>query len=170
MHMKKNQFLFFLFLFALSITTNISCGKDDKEVLIEESRQKNIAGTWKMKDITLAYPIPADVFGVELPVGFSVFNVTSMLPLSGPKLDCTKNTEYIFNSNYSYSINGCYDLIFPDAGESGNWSLSLNGGIIQLGGKPYMTTAMTKNTWSISNTVFILEAGAAVPVNIILEK
>ncbi|MBX3238827.1 MAG: hypothetical protein KIT80_08605 [Chitinophagaceae bacterium] len=154
-------------LFVFATTLLVSCGKES-EPSIETVRKNNIATSWKIKDITLAYPIP--FAGQTLPIGFSLFNVTGMLPISGPKIACTKEATYTFNPNYSYSINGCTDLIFPGAGQSGSWSLSLNGGILKLGNKPYMTTAMTEDTWTISNTVVIAEAGAAVPINIILEK
>ncbi|HRP55833.1 hypothetical protein [Agriterribacter sp.] len=171
--MKRNQFVSFLLLLMISAATNLSCSKDEKEPSIEEMRRSNITGTWKIKDITLAYPIPFG--GQVLPIGFSLFNVADFLPVSGPKIKCTKETAYTFNANNGYTITGCTDLIFPDAGESGNWSLSLNGGILKLGDKPYITTAMTKNSWSISNTILILEAnpgsgGEYVPINIILEK
>ncbi len=161
-----------LLLLAIFAGTLISCKKDNK-LSIEEERKNNITATWKVKDVTLAYAI--NFAGQPLPVGFSLYNVAPLLPVSGPKLVCAKEATFTFNSNYSYAITGCTDLIFPGAGQSGSWSLSLNGGIFKLGNEPYMTVATRGNEWTLSNKVLILEAdpnrgGAYVPVNIILEK
>lgn len=152
--------------------TLLSCNKED-DVSIEDVRKNNINGSWKIKDLTLAYAV--DFSGLKLPVGFSLFNLADMLPVSGPKIKCTKEASYSFTPNFSYNITGCTDLVFPGAGQSGSWSLALNGGILKLGNTPYTTTAMTENTWTMTNTILILEAdpgrgGALVPINIILEK
>ncbi len=149
-----------------------SCKKEE-DVSIEDLRKNNIAGSWKVKDLTLAYAVKFG--GQSLPVGFSLFNLADMLPVSGPKIKCVKEASYSFTPNFSYNISGCTDLVFPGAGESGSWSLALNGGILKLGATPYTTTAMTEKSWTLTNTILILEAdpgkgGALVPINITLEK
>lgn len=170
--MQKRFCLCLPLLLAIFAGTLVSCSKNS-EPPIQEERKNNITATWKVKDVTLAYAI--NFAGQRLPVGFSLYNVAPLLPVSGPKLLCAKEATFQFSPNYSYTITGCTDLIFPGAGQAGSWSLSLNGGIIKLGSEPYMTVATKGNEWTISNKVLILEAdpnrgGAYVPVNITLEK
>lgn len=162
-------------LLAILLCLFIFSCKKDKAKTNDTSQTKRswITGTWAQKDLVLGYPI--DFGGQELPVGFSVYNLTSYLPVSGPLLDCTKNNSYTFNNDSSYSINGCTDLMLPNAGTAGKWRLEIYDAVLRLtssGDKtaPYWTNSLTDKEWSIGLTVHIAEVDADLPVNLLLEK
>jgi len=151
-----------------------SCSKDDKKTEdVSATRRSWVSGTWKQKDLVLAYPI--DFAGQQLPVGFSIYNITSYLPVSGPDIDCTKNNTYTFNADNSYTISGCTSLMLPKAGNAGKWGLEVYDAVIRLTSSdnktaPYWTNSLTENTWSIGLTLYVAEADANIPVNLLLEK
>jgi hypothetical protein len=151
-----------------------SCKKDSvKSDNISQTKRTWVSGTWKQKDLVLGYPI--DFGGQQLPVGFSVYNITSYLPLSGPMLDCTKDNTYTFNSDSSYTITGCTDLMLPNAGTAGKWRLEVYDAVLRLTSSesktaPYWTNSLTEKEWNIGLTVHIVEVDADLPVNLILEK
>lgn len=164
-----------LLLFALSCLVSLSCKKDSSPTSTNTSQTKRtwISGTWKQKDLALAYPI--DFGGQSLPVGFSIYNITSYLPVSGPMLDCTKDNTYTFNADSSYTINGCTDLELPNAGNGGKWRLEVYDAVLRLTSSdsktaPYWTNSLSETEWSIGLTIHIAEADADLPVNLILEK
>jgi len=152
-----------------------SCKKDEEIVDNTATTKFNwiTAGTWKQKDIQLAYPIPFG--GQDLPVGFSLYNIAGYLPYTGPMINCTKNNTYNFGSDSSFSITGCTDLIFPVTGNAGKWRLEIHNAVLRLTAaedktNPYWTNTLTENQWSLGMTIYIAEADANVPVNLIIEK
>ncbi|MCW3116521.1 MAG: hypothetical protein JWM28_603, partial [Chitinophagaceae bacterium] len=153
----------------------VSC-KKDKNPVEDSSAIKNgwiTSGTWKQKDLVLAYPI--DFAGNSLPVGFSIYNITGYLPLSGPLIDCTKDNTYTFKSDSSYAIAGCTELMLPNAGNAGRWKLEIYDAVLRLTSAdnksaPYWTNNITATEWSIGLTIYIAEADASIPVNLLLEK
>jgi len=164
-----------LLLLALSSLMALSCKKDSSSSPSNTSQTKRswISGTWKQKDLTLAYPI--DFAGQSLPVGFSIYNITSYLPVSGPMLDCTRENTYTFNTDSSYVINGCTELELPNAGNDGKWRLEVYDAVLRLTSSdsktaPYWTNSLSETEWSIGLTIHIAEADADLPVNLILEK
>jgi hypothetical protein len=154
----------------------ISCKKDSAATnsdSISKTKRSWISGTWKQKDIVLGYPV--DFGGQQLPVGYSVYNITSYLPVSGPLLDCTKDNTYTFNSDSSYTINGCTELMLPNAGNAGKWRMEIYDAVIRLTSSanktaPYWTNNISAKEWSIGLTVYLAEVDANLPVNLILEK
>lgn len=172
--MKKAKLQFLLIFFAILLVSGISCTKeDDTSANVLNARKAAIVGTWKIKALTLAYPIR--FAGQNLPVGFDIYSIAPLLPVSGEAILCSKENSYTFEADKTYSISGCTELIFPGSEASGNWDFELNGGILKLSTTgdemaPYLTTGFTSAAWTISNTLFVAEANAAVPVNIVLEK
>ncbi len=151
-----------------------SCKKD--EAKSDDTSQKKhswIKGTWVQKDLQLAYPVK--FAGQNLPVGFSVYNITGYLPVSGPLLNCTKNNSYTFNNDSSYAINGCTDLMLPTAKSAGKWRLEIYDAVLRLTSSPdqtapYWINSLTEKEWSIGLTVYIAEVDKDLPVNLLLEK
>ena len=161
--------------FLLACLFLSSCKKDDEVINNTAATKFNwiTAGTWKQKDLVLAYPI--EFAGNELPVGFSLYNITGFLPVSGPLIDCTKDNTYSFKADSSYAITGCTDLVLPGAGNAGNWRLEVHNAVLRLmapstEGSPYWTNTLTENEWSLGMTIYIAEADAHLPVNLIIEK
>lgn len=171
--MKKVKLRYHLLVLSF-LLVGFSCSKDaDPSADIEAARKSAIVGTWKIKELTLAYPIKFG--GQNLPVGFDIFSIAPLLPVSGPKIVCAKENTYTFSADNNYAISGCTDLVFAGTEAAGKWGFELNGGILKLSTStdkmaPFLTTALSKSVWTISNTIFVAEANAAVPVNIILEK
>lgn len=170
--MKKVKLRYHL-LIVLFLAVGFSCTKDENLTAgIEAARKATIVGSWKIKELTLAYPIKFG--GQNLPVGFDIFSIAPLLPVSGPKIVCAKENTYTFSADNSYGISGCTDLVFAGAEAAGTWGFELNGGILKLSTAdkmaPFLTTALSKTEWTISNTIFVAEANAAVPVNIVLQK
>jgi hypothetical protein len=163
-----------LLLFISLCLVMMSCKKDSaKTDNTSETKLGWVKGTWKQKDLVLGYPI--DFAGQELPVGFSIYNITGYLPVSGPLLDCTKANTYTFNTDDSYQINGCTELMLPNAGNGGKWKMEIYDAVLRLTSSdnktaPYWTNSITEKEWSIGLTIFIAEADANLPVNLILEK
>jgi hypothetical protein len=152
-----------------------SCKKDSVKTddTISKTKRTWVSGTWKQKDLVLGYPV--DFGGQQLPVGFSVYNITGYLPVSGPLLDCTKDNTYTFNADSSYTINGCTELMLPNAGAAGKWRLEIYDAVLRLTSSeaktaPYWTNSLTEKEWSIGLTVYLAEVDANLPVNLILEK
>jgi len=152
-----------------------SCKKDDEVVDKTATTKYNwiTAGTWKQKDIQLAYPIK--FAGQKLPVGFSLYKITGYLPVSGPLIDCTKTNTYSFKTDSSYAITGCTDLLLAGAGLAGKWRLEVHNAVLRLmapstEGSPYWTNTLTENEWSMGMTLYIAEVDEYLPVNLIIEK
>ena len=163
-----------LILFMSVCLLSLSC-KKDKAKTEDTSAIKHgwINGTWKQKDLVLAYPI--DFAGSALPVGFSLYNITGYLPLSGPLIDCTKDNTYTFTADGNYTINGCTELMLPDAGNAGKWQLEVYDAVLRLTSSdnktaPYWTNTITATDWSIGLTIYVAEADASIPVNLLLQK
>lgn len=164
----------FIFLFSSSFIF-LSC-KKEKVTTDNSSAIKTgwiTTGTWKQKDLVLAYPI--DFAGSSLPVGFSIYNITGYLPLSGPLIDCTQNNTYTFKTDSSYAITGCTELMLPTAGNAGKWKLEVYDAVLRLTSsdnksQPYWTNNITATQWSIGLTLYVVEADANIPVNLLLEK
>jgi len=174
-HMKRSSIARPVISFLLVCIILCSC-KKDTEVTNDTATTKFkwiTTGTWKQKDLVLAYPI--DFAGSSLPVGFSLYNITGYLPVSGPLIDCTKDNTYTFNSDSSYAINGCTDLMLAGAGSAGKWRLEIHNAVLRLTAadntsNPYWTNKLTETEWSLGMTLYIAEADASLPVNLILEK
>ena len=168
---RSSQFLPLLLCIALF---SAACKKDD--VKTEDASAIKLGwvkGTWKQKDLVLGYPI--DFGGQQLPVGFSIYNITGYLPVSGPMIDCTKDNTYTFNNDNSYAITGCTELMLPMAGNAGKWQLEVYDAVMRLTSSdnktaPYWTNSITATKWSIGLTIYVAEADANLPVNLLLEK
>jgi hypothetical protein len=164
----------FIFLFSASFIF-LSC-KKEKGPTDNSSAIKTgwiTSGTWKQKDLVLAYPI--DFAGSSLPVGFSIYNITDYLPVSGPLITCTQNNTYTFKGDNSYAITGCTELMLPTAGNAGKWKLEVYDAVLRLTSpdnksQPYWTNNITATQWSIGLTLYVVEADANIPVNLLLEK
>lgn len=150
----------------------------------EDTRKEDLAtvkkgwltGTWKQKDLVLAYPIP--FAGQELPVGFSLYNIADYLPVTGPMITCTADNVFTFDKTGSFTITGCTDLILPNAGSSGTWNLQVYGSALHLVSTdnkdtPLWIDKITSSylkMGSLSFTIHVAEADADIPVYLILEK
>lgn len=135
-----------------------------------------LTGTWKQKDLVLAYPIP--FAGQELPVGFSLYNIADYLPVTGPMITCTAANTFTFDKAGTFTITGCTDLILPNAGSSGTWNLQVYGSALHLVSTDNKDTPLwidqISSTYlkmgSLSFTIHVAEADADIPVYLILEK
>jgi hypothetical protein len=161
----------YLLIFIILIA--VSCSKDEKKSTdVSAIKRGWVTGTWKQKDLVLAYPIPFG--GQDLPVGFSVYNISGYLPVSGPMIDCSIGNTYTFNADSSFTINGCTELMLPDIGASGKWRLEVYDAVLRLTADsksaPYWTNSITEKEWSIGMSIYLAEADASIPVNLLLEK
>ena len=164
----------FLLFYLLAFLT-CSCKKDSPKVNDSSATKYTwiTTGVWKQKDLVLAYPI--DFAGSSLPVGFSIYNITGYLPVSGPLIDCTKDNTYTFKTDSTYTISGCTELMLPNAGNTGKWRLEIYDAVLRLTSAdsktaPYWTNSLTATSWSIGLTIYVVEADANLPVNLLLEK
>ncbi|MCC6287323.1 MAG: hypothetical protein IT249_05510 [Chitinophagaceae bacterium] len=176
--MKRTTHHFFL-LFMAAAFFFTSCKKEEVKEDLATIKKNFLTGTWKQKDLALGYPIK--FAGQKLPVGFSLYNITSYLPVSGPLIDCTKTNTYTFDAGGGYTITGCTDLILPHAGNSGKWNMQAYGSALHLvageNDTPLWIESIDANNLkigSLSYTINIYEAdppdGADIPVFLLLEK
>lgn len=169
--MSKNRFQYLL---AFIILVNLACKKDEtKTPDVSATKRSWVTGTWKQKDLVLAYPIPFG--GQDLPIGFSVYNLTGYLPVSGPMIECSKDNTYTFNADSTFAISGCTELMLPDIGAAGKWRLEIYDAVLRLTSAnsksaPYWTNSITEKEWSIGMSIYLAEADASIPVNLLLEK
>jgi len=164
----------FIFLFSISFIF-LSCKKENvtTENISAIKTGWITSGTWKVKDLVLAYPV--NLGTGDLPVGFSVYNLTPYLPVSGPVIDSTKTNTYTFNADKSYVISGNTKLLLPIAGNAGKWQLEIYDAVLRVTATdkqtaPYWTNNITATNWSIGLTIYLVEADANLPVNLLLEK
>lgn len=154
-----------------------SCSKDEEPKEDLATTKKNwLTGTWKQKDVQLAYPIPFN--GQELPVGFSLLSIAGYLPLTGPMLTCTANNTFTFDETGSFNINGCTELILPHTGNAGTWNLQVYGSALHLisadnKDQPLWIDKINSTDMkigSLSYTIYVAEADADIPVYLVFEK
>jgi len=178
--MKKNTRTFFLLLliFPLLIT---SCKKDDAQKAngdLSATKKEWVTGTWKQTDIQLAYPIPNPLGGDDLPVGTSLHLLAGYLPLTGPMIEATSDNVFNFDAKGTYTITGATDWMLPNAGNSGTWNLQVYGSALHLISGDAKDTPLWLDTidasnlkiGSLSNTIYVAEVDADIPVYFIFEK
>ncbi|MGC4035985.1 MAG: hypothetical protein QM764_08480 [Chitinophagaceae bacterium] len=165
-------------LLIISILFIASCKKDDNKTEDLATIKKNwITGTWKQTDITLAYEIPSPLGGT-LPVGTSLHVLSDYLPLTGPMVEATSDNVFTFDNTGKYSVTGSTEFMLPNAGNSGTWNMQVSGSALHLvspDGKdtPLWIDKITETTLkigSLSNTVYVAEVDADIPVYFLFEK
>jgi hypothetical protein len=175
--MERTTKIIQLWLLLIGAISFSACKKDDaKHEDLATVKKGWLTGTWKQKDVVLAYPIP--FAGQELPVGFSLYNIADYLPISGPLITCTADNTFTFDQSGSFTITGCTDLILPNTGSSGTWNLQVYGSALHLVSTDNKDTPLwidkISSTYlkmgSLSFTIHIAEADADIPVYLILEK
>ncbi|MBZ5858897.1 hypothetical protein [Flavihumibacter profundi] len=177
--MKKNTKTFFSLLLIIPAFLIASCKKEETKTEDLATTKKGwVTGTWKQKDLVLAYPIPNPFGGPDFPVGYSLYNLAPYLPITGPGITCSADNIYAFDSTGNFTITGCTELILPDAGNSGKWNLQVYGSALHLVSTDNKDTPLWINNinstdmklGSLSFTIHFAEFGADIPVYILLEK
>lgn len=167
-----------LFLIAAFLLFVSSCKKNDaKTEDLATIKQGWLKGSWKQTDITLAYEIPSPLGGT-LPVGTSLHVLAPYLPVTGPLLEATANNVFTFDDNGNFNVNGSTEFMLPNTGNSGTWNLKVYGSALHLvssGGKdtPLWIDKISPTNLkigSLSNTVYVAEVDADIPVYFLFEK
>lgn len=178
--MKKNPGIFFLLLFIAPALLFTSCTKDNAQEAkgdLSATKKEWVTGTWKQTDITLAYAIPNPLGGDDLPVGTSLHLLAGYLPVTGPMIEATNDNVFTFGADGTYTVTGTTDFMLPNAGNSGNWNLQVSGSALHLvsGDKdtPLWLDKISSSNMqigSLSNTVYVAEVDADIPVYFVFEK
>ena len=178
--MKKRQFVAKYALLILLIFLFASCKKDtvDESSKFKNMNQEWVTGNWKQKDLVIA--VDVKIAGQKIKAGTSMIALAPLIgqALGSPEIaaaiQCTSDNIYSFNSDGTFKITGCTDLILPVAGNSGKWDLTIYDAVVELisskGEKdPHWINSITSNTLNLSLTVEFPGLGAA-PLGLILEK
>ena len=177
--MKRIFKAFALLLLIAPVLLITSCRKEEpKKEDLAAIKEGWLTGTWKQTDITLAYPIPNPFGGDDLPVGTSLHILASFLPLTGPQITATQGNIFTFDSKGTFSITGSTDFMMPNAGNTGTWNLQVYGSALHLISTDGKDTplwiedinATNMKLGSLSNTIYVAEVDADIPVYFIFEK
>ena len=179
--MEKKRLVPKFALLMLSIFLFASCKKDstgDENAKFKNKNREWVTGNWKQKDLVIA--VDVKVAGQKIKAGTSMIALAPLIgqALGSPEIaaaiTCTADNIYSFNSDGTYKITGCTDLILPVAGNSGTWDLTIYDAVVELisakGEKdPHWINSISSNDLNLSLTVEFPGLGAA-PLNLILEK
>lgn len=177
--MEKNISSFLTGVLLLLLTTSMtSCKKDNDVKKVNTQKYQWITGTWQQQDLQLG--VTAKLGGQTIPAGTSMIALAPLLgqALHSPEIAqailCTKNNIYTFNSDSTFTIQGCTELILPNAGNSGKWNLTVFQSVLQLtstngNADPHWINSITDSTINLSLTVHIPGVGDA-PLNLLLKK
>lgn len=176
--MKRNSKALLLLLLCTPLLFFTSCKKEDVKKEDLATIKKNwLIGTWKQTDITLAYPIPNPFGGDDLPVGTSLHLLSGYLPITGPMIEATKDNVFTFDQKGSYSITGSIDWMLPHSAATGTWNLQVYGSALHLlSGDSDVPLWIDKidatnlKLGSLSNTIYVAEVDADIPVYFLFEK
>jgi hypothetical protein len=178
--MKKKRFKPQYILVVLLIFLFASCEKESKnnEPLAKNKNREWVTGTWKAKDLVIS--VDVKIAGQKIPAGTSMIALAPLIgqalgnPAIAAAITCTSDNTYTFNTDGTFTINGCTDLILPVAGNSGKWDLTVYDAVLELTSStdkkdPHWINSITSNTINLSLTVEFPGLGAA-PLGLILEK
>lgn len=149
-----------------------SCKKSHTDNAQPSIRNSLIAGQWTQQDIVLA--VGVKMGGQNIPAGTSIITLAPLLGAGGAGFTCTKNNTYKFNTDGSYSITGCTDLILPKSGGGGNWNLDVHDAVLKLTSQkgdndPHWIENISSTNLDVSLTVTI-PGVATVPLVLKLKK
>ncbi|MFT3705419.1 MAG: hypothetical protein QM802_23825 [Agriterribacter sp.] len=178
--MKKNPKTFLLLLLIAPVLLISSCTKDTAQKAngdLSATKLGWVTGTWKQTDIQLAYPIPNPLGGDDLPVGTSLHLLSDYLPVTGPLIEATNDNVFSFDAKGTYNITGTTDYMLPNAAATGNWNLQVYGSALHLVSGDKDTplwidkiSATDMRLGSLSNTIYVAEVDADLPVYYVFQK
>ncbi|NLR80981.1 DUF5004 domain-containing protein [Chitinophaga eiseniae] len=150
----------------------LSCKKNHDATPEKSQKYEQVSGTWKQQDIVLA--VSAKLGGRNLPAGTSILALAPALGAAGALITCTKDNSYQFNTDGTFTINGCTDLILPAAGNNGTWKLDVHDAVFLLTSQkgvndPHWIQNVSSNALELSITVTIPGVATA-PLILKLQK
>ncbi len=155
-----------------------SCHKDDDEAPARSVKYSWVSGRWTQQDLVIS--VTVKLGGQTIPEGTSMIQLAPLLgqalgnPAIADALTCTQNNIYTFHDDGSYQIDGCTDLILPNASQAGHWALTVYDAVLQLTpdggqGDPHWINSIDSTHMHLALTVRIPGVGDA-PLGLILEK
>ncbi|CAL1518470.1 hypothetical protein [Chitinophaga sp. MM2321] len=162
-------------LLILLVAVNLfagACKKKDATTPEKSEKYELVTGDWKQADIVFA--VPVKLGPQEIPAGTSIIALAPLLGPAGELFLCTQTNIYKFNTDGSFAIDGCTDLILPTAGNTGTWKLDVHDAVFLLTSAagendPHWIETVNATDMSLSITVTV-PGVATIPLILQLQK